>query len=274
MSDQLEAWVDVVNRWGGRTDSDQSVNLKNALRNANLGSQRSLPTSQAAPNFSEPITLAQMDLPVAIPVDVSFDYPNMMPSSTAPSSGLDQGSGFVQVTWGTPGAFKHTAKIDGNRGWRYPFTASWLRIEYIPLDPLAATGWEIPGGQFADLLVEGMISPASGAACQPLTRTMYFEKSIVGVGFDFRVIPDWAVNFKISNLSNIAGAIGSVVLLDSTLTVALLSFRANATPGEYPNYALLASKHVIPQPAKVMVFAADALGSSYFNTTAVCELAL
>ncbi len=268
-----------VEAFGGRTDSPEASNLMNALRQANLGSRRTLPTSEVNPVFPNIVPLAEMTLPVAVPVDLSFNYFGMSPTPEVGfglPAGIDQGSGYVQVTWGTPGAFQHTAKIDGNRGWRHPFTAAYLRVDYVPVDANAAPGWEITGNQIADLGIGAMISPATGADFKPLTRTMYFERSIVSggaIGFDFRIIPDWAINFKISNVPNNNATVGSALVFDAFVS-GLFSIRQNGNAVGYPAYQILTSKYPIPQTGKILAFAADAAGSSFFFTTAMCELAL
>lgn len=189
----LPEWAQRVEDFGGRIGSPQRVDALQQLSQGQLGTTFTLPTSEAAPVYPDAVLLAQVALDQAVPLDVTFAYPNMKAQPGVVQNSLDAGDGFVRVTWGAPGAIQFTADIDGNRGWRHPFTASFLRLEYIPIDiqgsvPLASS-------QARDLIVAGMITPSLGGPRTTLTKT---EKRplIPPLSFGVFRIPQWAKSVK------------------------------------------------------------------------------
>jgi hypothetical protein len=191
---ELQKVMDRLERWGGR--------LSEKLGDSVLGSSKTLPTSGAVPISASPIMLAQMKLDEAIAVDVSFAYPNMLVGpGLGPAVGgvgdgpLNPGNGFVKVTWGTKGGIQQEARIDGGNGWRYPFVASNITVEYFPVDDNAEAGaGNITVNQPRDLRIAAQIAPASGAPCLPLTKTVWFSDIAPG-GNGIRMVPNFAYEY-------------------------------------------------------------------------------
>jgi len=263
----LEDWQETVDDWGGRISSPARKTLLEELGQGQLGQTIFLPTSQTvflAGSFVT-VLLAEVQLSKAVPMDVTFNYTNMAPRQENPNiDPLDQGNGFVRVTWGTPGSFKRTADIDGNRGWRRQFSASFMRVEYVPVDPGNAN--IIPINQPRDLGVSAQISPAIGSVSEPLTKTVYFG-DIPGNSTRFKNIPRWAKTVQMAGSWDDDSAVFDVLMTDSGV---LAVQRFNST-GEL----LLATTAKFPVPQRAQrIFITMGMQSSVNRATAIFELTL
>lgn len=190
-----------VRNFGGRIDSPRRSQIE-ALGNSQLGSVKSIPTSGADPISPAPLTLAEMIVAEPIAVDVAFYYPNLFAGATIgtvfagqPPGPISVGDGYVQITWSVKGGPVNVARIDGALGWRYPFVASQLLVEYIPVDIESTGGRIIAPNQLRDLLVSGTIVPASGAPTMPLTKTLFYPNLSVGESSQ-QPTPAWATEFR------------------------------------------------------------------------------
>jgi len=278
---ELGAWQREVENFGGRVGAGDQKTLWKELQESQLGSTKVLKTSEANPNFPAVVVLAEMKLTRPIAVDVSFSYLGLVKQGlivTPPPapSGLNQGAGYVQVTWGTPGAIQQSAKIDGGRGWRFPFVASFLRVEYIPIDRESPAQWFMQGGQPSDLTIQAMIAPASGAPCLPLTKTVYFADVPISTDplpFSFGSLPAWAVRAHFNAFVQRTDEF-SVFFSQADNAEALGVKYANGLAGEWPNYTPQMYPMVLPQTARIAVIIANSTVSLIQNPTMVCELAL
>jgi len=263
-AEQLEAWNEFVTDFGGRLSSPAKKTLLGELSDGQLGQTIFLPTSDAAPVF-ETVLLAEVNLSRPVAMDVTFNYTNMKnigPPALAPP--LDQGNGFVRLTWGAQGTFKRVAQIDGNRGWRRQFSASFMRVEYVPVDPTQSN--ILPGGQARDLGVAAMISPAIGSVSETLTKTVFFQDVLAGQ-VRSRVIPRWAKNFQMAGDWEFFNGDWDVFLTDAqSFTVQ----RVGSDSAEAWTLAA-ATKWPVPQRAQT-IFLIPLIDID--NPTAIFELAL
>lgn len=265
----LDHWDRAVTDFGGRISSPAKRSLLTELGQGQLGQTKFLPTSQANPIF-ETLLLAEVYLSRAVPMDVTFNYTNMQPPGLAFGTGvpaLDQGNGFVRITWGAPGTFKRTADIDGNRGWRRQFSASFMRVEYVPEELSMAN--LIQGGQDRDLGVAAMISPAVGSVSTTLTKTVFFA-DIAGGQVRTQLIPRWATNFQMAGDWDDFDDDWEVFLTDAqTFTVQ----HVGSNGAESPWLLSVVSKFPVPQRAQ-RIFLRSGPNTEIDNPTAIFELAL
>ncbi len=191
----LDDWSRRVEEFGGRAGSPLRAAPRKQLSQGQLGQTATLLTSQAAPVFPEAILLAEVSLDDAIAMDVTFSFLNRLAPPGAPTAAfLDPGDGFVRLTWGTPGTFQHQVEIDGGHGWRKEFTASFMRVEYVPIDPQGAQ--PIIGGQARDMILGATITPAAGGTSSQLTRTITLPSLLTPDSTTGRV-PAFAADFNV-----------------------------------------------------------------------------
>lgn len=278
----LRDWQQRVEGFGGRVGAPLPLSIWKELEASNLGSQTTLPTSEANPTFQPRITLAEMRVSHPITVDVVFQYFNMiaapMPTGEVDVNtdlGVDQGDGYVEVTWGgSPGSPRQTVRIDGNRGWRFPFTASYLRVDYIPIDEGTVPEWHITGGQLRDLGISASIAPASGAPCRPLTKTVFFRSMDALAVFNAAgVIPDYAVTFTLSMFGgpNVDMTISQG---PADIFVGTSRLESNGVAGEWPRWQFLSQVFPIEQNAKFFIWFTGVNNQPIERPAAVCELQL
>ncbi len=278
-SGDVYQWQQAVDQFGGRQGAPDSEALWRAIQASNLGSTKFLDTVADPPIFEPVITLAQMDLPVPIPVDVSFAYLNRFPQAGGafPDSGLNVGDGFVRITWGVPGGVKNVAEVDGAYGWRFPFVASFLRVEYVAngqQSGMANPEWALLGGQVRNLGVSAMIAPASGAPCLPLTKTV-FMPFVDGVIFAvFGLVPRWSKNFMVGGDSN--GGSYRLVFAEGGPAIAgpfLQEIFVDGLAGGWPEWTMKKIPVAVPQGA-AFVFLFPDPGTELDRYTVIFELAL
>ncbi len=202
--DELRRHAEQVAAWGGRVTAP-AEGQKVMLGDTSLGNTHTFLTTGSAPISAEPITLAEMTVSKPISVDVTFSYPNKVPvsgvlSGTIGAEGangentVDTGNGFVRITWGIEGAqVQQSVDCDGANGWRYPFVASHLIVQYFPVDRDNEN--IISVNQRFDLQVSAQIQPSSGAPCLPLQRTNMFP-DLAANGFGQRKIPKFAAEWN------------------------------------------------------------------------------
>ena len=286
--DSLAGWQAQVEAFGGRLGRGEAETLWQELEASNLGSEETLPTLLPTADMllviPRTVVLAEMKLTRPIAVDVSFNYFNneVVPQGDFGSNGMQLGDGFVRVTWGIPGGVQKTADIDGNLGWRFPFVASYLRVEYFPFGlfqefAFANNEWQLPGGQIANLGLSAMIAPASGAPCLPLTKTI-FMKNTNGVAPTFSalgIVPKWANNFHF-NCESTTPAIYKIGLFEAqpqVLNIEIQEVFSDNTANGWPDWVARSHKYPIPQGSTFLIVFPQA-GTTLRRLTAVCELAL
>lgn len=256
--EELRRHNEAVQSWGGRVDSPAYRPLRE-LSNTVLGSTKVLQTSGATPILPAAITLAEMIVAMPISVDVSFAYPNLSiqhgVAFGTPGSPLQVGDGYVRVRWGTKGTVTHEARIDGNFGWRFPFVASHLIVDYVPIDVGSTGGRIIPVNQVRDLQISGMIAPSSGAPCRPLTRTLYFPEIAPGSASQQQT-PLWASRVRPSMVVR-ETTTWEYEFFDTGFTQ-LVGYRANGVAGEFPNYVNMNYWQPVPQDGTIANVGVDA----------------
>ena len=248
MSSELDKWVGRVDAFGGRIADS---NLTKELATSNLGSTKELDVMAPVLNLQPTIVLAEMRLSSPIAVDVTFSFGSLViePIGPAPGGAMGNqvGAGYVRVTWGTNGGVQFAAEIDGANGWRHEFTASYLRVEYIPIDALAGTIWQLPAGQAKNFSVSASITPASGQPCSKLTRTRYFD-DLQEASLAVRSVPQWAEDWEVQ-FHNPTG--GPVILWQMTFLMANFTsiggYYANGVAGEWPSYGRDLGRRTVPQ---------------------------
>jgi len=274
----LERHTELIRQWGGRIGSPAISTLRE-LSNTRLGSLKKLPTTGTTPISAEPIVLAEMVVSQPLSVDVSFAYPNLTVRSIveplvpfAPGNALSVGDGYVRVRWGTKGQITHEARIDGNRGWRFPFVASHLIVDYVPVDEDSTGGRIIPLGQPREVEIAAMISPASGAVAKPLTKTLFYPDVLPGQ-FELQQLPQWASAFRLATALNEATTY-DVSLFDGAFDL-IASTQANGVAAQYPNFAVLAFPFPVPPDATAANLGVDAVAPvGLLNPKLVFQLAL
>lgn len=200
---QLDTWNEEVDDFGGRISSPARRTILTELGDGQLGQRVSIPTSEPNPvvpgtQFQASHLLAEVTLAKSIPMDVTFSYDAMQANDGNGQRALDQGDGCVRVTWGTTGAFKNVALVDGNRGWRRSFVASFLRVEYLPNGDPSTQGFfplQTFSPQQRDLLVGALITPFSPAPSHELTKTVLFP-TITALSPNNFPIPRWAKSLR------------------------------------------------------------------------------
>jgi len=276
--EQLQAHNRLVQQFGGRLNSPARSTLQE-LSNTVLGSTKLLPTKGTAPISPEPITLAEMVVSEPLSVDVSFAYPNLTVRSIveplvpfAPGNPLSVGDGYVRVRWGTKGQLTHVARIDGNRGWRFPFVASHLIVDYVPVDLDSTGGRIIPTSQPRDVEIAAMISPASGAVAKPLTKTSFYPDVLPG-NFELQQIPAWANSFRLATARNFATTF-SVTLFDGAFNL-IATQEANGVAGQFPNFNIFIVEFPVPPDATLANLGVDVVSPvGLLNPKVVFQLAL
>ena len=276
--EQLQAHNELVRRWGGRLNSPARSTLQE-LSNTVLGSTKSLPTTGTTPISAEPQTLAEMVVSEPLSVDVSFAYPNLTVRSIvaplvpfAPGNSLSVGDGYVRVRWGTKGQLTHVARIDGNRGWRFPFVASHLIVDYVPVDVDSTGGNVIPISQPRNVEIAAMISPASGAIAQPLTKTLFYPDVLPGA-FEVQQLPAWASEYRPASARNVLTE-WSITLFDGAFALIQAS-NANGVAGEFPSYNIQQFWNVVPPDATLCNLGVDVISPvGLINPKVVFRLAL
>jgi len=201
-ANQLDTWNEEVDDFGGRISSPAKRTLLAELGDGQLGQQATIPTSEPNPvvpgtQFQASHLLAEVTLSKSIPMDVTFSY-DLMQAKLPDVIPLDQGDGAVRITWGTTGAFKNVAIVDGNRGWRRSFVASFLRVEYLPNGDPTQEGFfplQTFSPQPRDLIVGALISPFSAAPSDELTSTILFP-TITALSPTNATIPRWAKSLR------------------------------------------------------------------------------
>ncbi len=193
----LDEWSQRVDDFGGRAASPVRADARKQLSQGQLGQTAVLQTSlPLGAVFPAAILLAEVSLNDAIAMDVTFSYQNRLaPPGTPLAAFLDPGDGFVRITWGAPGTFQHEVAIDGGHGWRKEFTASYLRVEYVPVDPTGAQ--PLLSGQARDLGVGATITPAAGGTSPRLTKTTTLENLLTPASTTGRV-PAFAMDYVVT----------------------------------------------------------------------------
>jgi len=268
-AEQLQAWQDTVTNFGGRIASPaKQKTLLKELSAGQLGQRIFLATTGPGQLLPKSVLLAQVDLSQAVAMDVTFSYTDMQPAAFGQPA-LDQGNGFVRLTWGSPGTFRRTAAIDGNRGWRRQFSASFMRVEYVLFAEGALQANPMPGNQPRDLGVAAMISPAIGSVSQTLTKTV-FMGDIAENSSTSEVIPRWATHCQIAGSWGDLDGDYDVLLTDATI-FAVQRWGSNGV--QAPFLESIIGKYPVPQRAQ-RIFLILGNNTSINRATAIFDLAL
>jgi len=249
---ELEEHQARVEAFGGRIDSPAKPTMAELSKTV-LGSVKTLPTAGAVAISAAPITLAEMNVSHPIAVDVSFSYLNINQGQGIGDT-LDVGDGFVQITWGVKGAIEQTAQVDGGFGWRFPFVASHLLVQYFPVDQQSNAGKIIPIGQSRNLQIAGMIAPASGAPCAPLTKTVRFSDIAPGAS-EQQQVPKFAYEWRTELITNFASTWDVGFFTPPATQIYLAD--ANGVAGEYPTWQLPGHWWTVPQAAPIVNLGID-----------------
>ena len=284
----LLAHVRRVNRFGGRENVDAKI--KDAVLSSNLGGSHTYDTTSVIPS-EKIVVLCEMSLPKAIPVDVVFSLPNRRidpdggarladDPTTTNFSPLDAGSGFVRITWGSAGGQVQVVDVDAAHGWRYPFVASYVSVEYHPVDRTQwiatpeGTNGPMIGSQPRNMKVAASIVPGSSIApVYPLTKTMFYP-DLAGLGSSDMVVPSFAKNAEVSFRNGVA-AILSVYewILPSGVLQSIGGSRTNSSAGGWPTWRLY-EKFSVPQRAGFLRVTSSAAGSPMQNLSVKYELGI
>ena len=277
---QLDTWNTEVDDFGGRISSPAKRTILAELGDSQLGQQATIPTSLPNPvvpgtQFQESHLLAEVTLSKSIPMDVTFSYDMMQAKVTQAGGALDQGSGAVRITWGTTGAFKNVAIVDGNRGWRRSFVASFLRVEYLPNgDPTQENFFLLQtfSPQARDLVVGALITPFSAAPSEELTKTILFPR-ITALSPTSATIPRWAksMRFMAENTGTKTDFRIRFTLANGTSAGAILS---DADADELPLWQAFGREFPVPQRAQGFSIFATAPQTVLEGSAAIFTLAL
>jgi len=244
---QLNLWQEEVKNFGGRYSSPSKRTLTQEIGDGQLGQRFVLPTSEAAPIFPNSLLLAEVHLTKPVAMDVSFSYDNMRPPQGVGVPALDQGDGHCRLTWGAPGgSFSNAALVDGNRGWRHPFVASFMRLEYIPVDPEGTR--PLPGNQARDLGVSGMITPQAGGNYGKLTKTILWPTLGMTTGAS-GFVPNFASKVRLAQFANTFNSDFIFRLNDATGS-GVMAFGSSGNAGQFPAFVAQGMDWPVPQRAQ------------------------
>jgi len=247
---QLNLWQEEVENFGGRYGSPTARgDVKKQLSQGQLGQRIVLPTSRPLGEvFPNSVLLAEVNLQETMDFDVAFSYDNLFPPPGTTNQSIFQGDGFVRVTWGSPGTFQHLAEIDGAYGWRHSFAASFLRVEYIPIDPRGSK--PLKSGQVRDLGVGAIITPAKGTTNTELTKS-FTLRDMTSPDAVFGAIPRWAQTVSVLGDFENEDSEWTLILLaqDNGVGRALSEVHSNADSGEWPTGASRRANFKVPQGA-------------------------
>lgn len=197
---ELQWWADAVSEFGGRISATGKEELVRALSESNLGTASIVvPVGDLTKTQFEELenpnrTLCEVKLPFPMLMDLTIDVDGIL--ETAAGEPGSFGNGLIRVTWGTPGGRQKTVDVSIMRGWRYPFTASYLRAEYIVFDPASGGNNDIAAPQPRNLEISGTITPASGAPVVPLRKDVYYAQVNAFALGEVRSIPRYAASAK------------------------------------------------------------------------------
>jgi len=264
----LEAWQQRVDDFAGLRKPGK-LSLWQELMRSQLSGRRIEPTSEVPPpqgiGSASPIALCEMRLSMPMAIDVTINVPNLQD--------VDISAGGIFVTWGSTKGAAQTAEIDIGRGWRHPFFASFLRVDYAAV----RDGIFLPGNQPADLVVTATISPTTGAQGMPLTCTRFFDQAIANGSVSLRNIPAFA---KYVTLGGSPGGNFPMIEVEalfsmqnaSSVTLWRQQFHADAMT-QNPSWLFNQKKWPVPQRASIyrlQNFNLNSLG----QTTAIADLQL
>jgi len=265
--EQLDAWARKVAQWGGRYGEPAAKSLAKEISDSQLGQLETLPTSLVATSFPATVVLAQMDLSVTMEVDVTFT--NFLTQGVGGDS-LDPGDGFVRVTWGTPGTFKNSVDIDVNQGWSHPFTASFLRVEYIPITQ--GGNFPLPVNQARDMQIGGMITPAADGPQTILTKSVLLA-DIPDNGFATGTIPRWARNARMTFTTVVTDPTIAVIFFDASGS-SVSSFGGLGVSVSRPFWTGNIVSYPVPQRAVTFLMVVPAGSGPVGTPTLIFELDL
>jgi len=267
--EELEQWQQAVDDFAGLKKPGK-LNLWQELMRSQLSKRIIVPTTQPAPpagfaGFTEPVALCEMRTTMPLSIDVTINVPNLQ--------NVDIAGGGVFVTWGSTKGAVQVAEIDIGRGWRHPFYASYLRVDYLS----ERDGVQLPGNQGADLQLVASITPASGAPSMPLQCTRFFDQTITNGSVSLRNIPAFAKEVRLSaapagNFPFIDAEVLFSMQTSSLTTIFRQQIVDNAFSGN-PSWLMNQKRWPVPQRAaiyRLQNFSMGALGSA----TAIADLAL
>lgn len=248
--DQLEDWQEQVDQWGGRGPVKGAPGLLKQIMASQMSGSTVLPTAGPPVELPRVITLCELRLDQSIPVDVQFTYDNLHAVPGDPRI-LDPGNGKVQITWGGPKGIAQTAIVDGANGWVHGWSASYLRVDYLPIDELQNGNQNIPFNQPRDLRLSARIVPTAGRQTE-LQATAFLPDLVGGGGEEAVVIPQYAHDVALmAGLSPFSANIALALVTPGSITMGI--WLSDGTP-DWPAWQVF-MKRTIPQRAVGIVVA-------------------
>jgi len=194
----LENWQGEVEKFAGSVPSFRDVAQAQiqALGESRMGSARTVETTGATPISVQSFVLAEMRIKAPKLVDVVVGTNRVDATKT---TSLDVGDGYILVSWGVEGAVQQQVAVDIGMGWRHPFVASFLRVEWFPQDPFPVVGAAsgLPVGQARDLTVSAMIGPASYAPPSKLYKTQQGPAAFAAAAVWPFVFQNWTSGVRV-----------------------------------------------------------------------------
>lgn len=248
---ELACYMDEIDEF--REGPQRSV--ERSLADSNTSGFSRIPTSGFSAIGVQTFPLAEVKLDKVMALDLVVGLRNVWGRRDQDGGDdLDIGSGYVLVTWGI-GRTTFQAEVDIRNGWRYPFMASHLKAEYITASTHTGVAIDEPiSGQNRDFIVAAGISPASGGATPPLTRTVYGPDVLALASLDFPV-PAWSKSWKPQVYVALAGARYTVFMFGNAGQ--LLSRTVAAVSNYDPSWVPPAMWHEVPQMARVVQMQSD-----------------
>jgi hypothetical protein len=273
---ELERHQAEVEDFTGEIARQQNPNLAKEFADSNLGRRKTVPTSGAIPITlanQTALVLAEMSLSTAMEVDVAFSIPNRFGAPVGAPAPLDIGDGTVRIEWGTPSGVQHFVDVDPRQGWVYPFTASFLRVTYFPIDPnnsmtsnLAAV---LPVNQSRDLVVQASIGPRANVSREPLTKTV-FTGAVPVLLNSIGPVPRFSRTAQLMLRAGTAIPQADVSFHNpSGAAIARWSCNSSANGG---NLTTLLAKYPVPQDAASVQLAGTNAGTNITDSSIIFEL--
>ena len=265
--EELERWQQAVDDFAGLKKPGK-LNLWQQLMRSQLSRRHVVPTTQAAPPQGFPnerVALCEMRLSMPLAIDVTVNVPNLQQ--------VDIGSGGIFVTWGSTKGAVQSAEIDLGRGWRHPFYASYLRVDYVP----ARDTVFLPGNQPVDLELTATITPASGAPSMPLQCTRFFDLIITNGSVSLRDVPSFSKEVRLSGSpgGNFPGIEASILFSMQTASGVTILRQQITSDASTQNPSWLMNQKRWPVPQRAAIYRLQNFNvNSLANMTAIAELAL
>lgn len=203
--DALLSWQQQVDRFGGRVGQAGMLENRMAeLQASQLGGSYRLPWAAGGSFTPRVVGLCEMRLSTPIDVEVVVSLPNNLPTfvnvsdpesptnlQRDPTLVIGSGRSYLRITWGSQQGSQNVVEADCGKGWRYPFRASYLRVDWVLQNSVFTTDETYE----RDFLVTAQIVPTLGGVQQPLYKTEYYNQNdrvTMPAGIVTRVVPAFA----------------------------------------------------------------------------------